>query len=161
MEPIIVRVFCLHVTGSRDPPPAPCGLYKFFWRHWIMYRAPHKVSTTSEFGTPNGVLRCSMSPQCFLSPHCARGGAGHMWISSFYQTTPLAVPPVSVLILHPREKQIMWSQTGRQRRPKLSRIMNESSYMILVLSKSNANVPGTKESTTSTPANKIYPETTK
>ena len=33
---------------------------------------------------------------------------------SFYPTTS-AVPPVSFLILHPREMQIMWSQTVRQK----------------------------------------------
>ena len=33
---------------------------------------------------------------------------------SFYPTTS-AVPPVSFLILHPREIQIMWSQTVRQK----------------------------------------------
>ena len=36
---------------------------------------------------------------------------------SFYPTTS-AVPPVSFLILHPREMQIMWSQTVRQRKTK-------------------------------------------
>ena len=36
---------------------------------------------------------------------------------SFYpRTSP--VPPVSLLILHPREIQIMWSQTERQRKTK-------------------------------------------
>ena len=34
---------------------------------------------------------------------------------SFYPTTP-AVPPVSFLILHPREINIPWSQTVRQRK---------------------------------------------
>ena len=36
---------------------------------------------------------------------------------SFYPTTS-AVPPVSFLILHPREIQIMWSQTVRQKKNK-------------------------------------------
>ena len=40
----------------------------------------------------------------------------------FYPTT-LAVHPVSVLILHPREIQIMWSQTVRKRKNKIA---NES-----------------------------------
>ena len=35
---------------------------------------------------------------------------------SFYPTS--AVPPVTVLILHPKEIQIMWSQTVRQRKTK-------------------------------------------
>ena len=37
---------------------------------------------------------------------------------SFYQATS-AVPPVSFLILHPREKQILWSQTVRQKKQTL------------------------------------------
>ena len=36
---------------------------------------------------------------------------------SFYPTTS-AVHPVSFLILHPREIQILWSQTVRQRKTK-------------------------------------------
>ena len=40
---------------------------------------------------------------------------------SFYPTTS-AVPPVSFLILHPREIQIMWSQTLRDRKTKRSRL---------------------------------------
>ena len=36
---------------------------------------------------------------------------------SFYPTTS-AVPQVSFLILHPREIQILWSQTVRQRKTK-------------------------------------------
>ena len=39
---------------------------------------------------------------------------------SFYPTTS-AAPPVSVLILHPREVQIMWSQTVRQRKTKAAK----------------------------------------
>ena len=38
---------------------------------------------------------------------------------SFYPTTSAAaVPPVSFLILHPREIQVLWSQTMRQRKTK-------------------------------------------
>ena len=36
---------------------------------------------------------------------------------SFHPTTS-AVPPVSFLILHPREIQILWSRTVRQRKTK-------------------------------------------
>ena len=32
-------------------------------------RTPYKVSTTSQFGTPSGVLHCSMSPQLFFQAH--------------------------------------------------------------------------------------------
>ena len=42
-------------------------------------RTPHKVSTTSQFGTPNGVLHCSMSPQLFFEAQIVqRGGPGHL-----------------------------------------------------------------------------------
>ena len=37
---------------------------------------------------------------------------------SFYPTTSAAVRPVSALILHPRELQIMWPQTVRQGKTK-------------------------------------------
>ena len=53
---------------------------------------------------------------------------------SFYPTTS-AVPPVSFLILHPREIQILWSQTVRQRKTKRQRIK---------VGKSSASVPGTR-----------------
>ena len=41
-------------------------------------------------------------------------------ICSFY--SPISVHPVSVLILHPKEIQIMWSQTVRQRKNKTTAI---------------------------------------
>ena len=53
---------------------------------------------------------------------------------SFYSTTS-AVPPVSFLILHRREIQILWSQTVRQRKTKRERIK---------VGKSSASVPGTR-----------------
>ena len=51
---------------------------------------------------------------------------------SFYPTTS-AVPPVSFLILHPREIPIMWSQTVRQKNQTLIKV-----------GKSSAGVPGTR-----------------
>ena len=53
---------------------------------------------------------------------------------SFYTTTS-AAPPVSFLILHPRDIQIMWSQTVRQRTNKRWRFR---------VRKSSASVPGTR-----------------
>ena len=53
---------------------------------------------------------------------------------SFYPTTS-PVPPVPFLILHPRELQILWSQTVRQRKTKRWRIK---------VGKSSASVPGTR-----------------
>ena len=48
-----------------EPPPfAHCGLKKkTHWGDIEPGRTSHKVSTTSQFGTPNGVLYCSLSPQ--------------------------------------------------------------------------------------------------
>ena len=47
------------------------------------------------------------------------GGGGGVVVftlnCSFYPTTS-AVPPVSFLILHPRDIQVQWSQTVRQRK---------------------------------------------
>ena len=46
----------------------------------VQCNKPHKVSTTSKFGTPDGVLHCSMSPQGFHTPtlcKCVGGGPGH------------------------------------------------------------------------------------
>ena len=54
------------------------------------------------------------------------------------KTTTSAVPPVSFLILHPREIQILWSQTVRQRK---------TERQIIKIGKSSASyrsVPGTR-----------------
>ena len=53
-------------TGSRDPPFAQCGLKKSHCGDIKQCRTPHKVSTTSQCGTPNGVRHCSMSPQLYF-----------------------------------------------------------------------------------------------
>ena len=61
---------------------------------------------------------------------------------SFYPTTS-AVHPVSVLILHPREMQILWSQTVRQRKTKRWRIkVGKSSTSVYRV----RDVHGTKKS---------------
>ena len=43
---------------------------------------------------------------------------------SFYPTT--SVHPVSVLILHAREIQVLWSQTVRQRKPKQPQLQQQN-----------------------------------
>ena len=67
---------------------------------------------------------------------------------SFYPTTS-AVPPVSFLILRPREIQILLSQTVRQRKTKRYRIK---------VGKSSASVQGTRaqQQQKSHPRNKRY-----
>ena len=65
--------------------------------------------------------------QNFINRTSRRGNNVWLWLwivvvvstsnRSFYPTTTIAVPPVSLLI-HPREIQILWSQTVRQRRTK-------------------------------------------
>ena len=66
---------------------------------------------------------------------------------SFYHTTS-AVPPVSFLIPHPREIQVLWSQTVRQRKTKRS---------IIKVGKSSASVPGTRaQQKKRHPRNKSY-----
>ena len=51
---------------------------------------------------------------------------------SFYPTTSSAVHPVSVLILHPREIRLVWSQTVKQRNTKTKQ------WRITEVGKSNA-----------------------
>ena len=66
-------------------------------------------------------------------------GIGNILHRSFYPTS--SVHPVSVLILHPREIQIMWSQTVKQRKTKQNK-------MRIIL---NANVPHTRAQQTRVP----------
>ena len=49
------------VAGT--PPPTQCGLQKNPRGDIEQCRTPDKVSTTSQFGTSNGALHCSMFPQ--------------------------------------------------------------------------------------------------
>ena len=63
---------------------------------------------------------------------------------SFYPTTA-AVHPVSVLIFYPREIQILWSQTVRQKKQKSL----ESRHV----DQSIANAPGTRAPQTRQPRN--------
>ena len=56
-----------------------------------------------------------------------------------------STPTVSVLVLHPREIQILWSQTVKQRKTK------QSNGELFQVGKSNANVPGTRAQQTRLP----------
>ena len=39
---------------------------------------PHQVATISQFGTPTGVQRCSMSPQGFFYAQVVQGGGSQL-----------------------------------------------------------------------------------
>ena len=63
-------------TGSRDPPFPLCAHTKSVVKTLNYVANPHELSTASQFGTPNGELRISMSPKIIvLRPHCAREGS--------------------------------------------------------------------------------------
>ena len=91
-------------------------------RYIIDYSIPPPVTpkkkddSSKSTGGPVGTR-----PLC--SPlHCCVGQKAFVVVvftlnRSFYPTTS-AVPPVSFLILHPREIQILWSKTVRQKKTK-------------------------------------------
>ena len=79
----------------RWPAPPPCPMWasiKIRCGDIEQCRTLRKVSATSQFGTPNGVLHCSMSPQWFFQAHIVRGGGpGHLCFHPRSITT--RIPP--------------------------------------------------------------------
>ena len=69
-------------TDGQDPPACAIRAFKHPCGNIEQCSTRYKVSTTSRFGTPNGVLHCSMSPPIFfISPNgTRRGSPGHLWV---------------------------------------------------------------------------------
>ena len=82
-----LRADATHCTGGRDPPPCTTWALKNHCGDIEQCRTPHKVSTAPQFGTPNGVLYWSMSPQLFFQARVVQGGGPrHLWYHTPYST---------------------------------------------------------------------------
>ena len=75
-----------NVQGAATPsPPSHCGRNTILVETFDQCSEPDKVWTTPQFGTPNGVLHCSMSPQGIFYAHIMRvkskyfGSAKRTW----------------------------------------------------------------------------------
>ena len=85
------HMYCTLALSTALPPRATCLCCQARWPEPRFRRTasnpwgnvehcskPHKVSVTSQFGTPTGVVRCSMPPEGFcLRPQYAGGGGSH------------------------------------------------------------------------------------
>ena len=79
---------CRYTRGRDPPPPAQCGCYKTLGGDIEQCSEPHKVPTTSQFGTLT-VMACSIGstfPQRLLCTHIVQGEEGPSWPPAYYRT---------------------------------------------------------------------------
>ena len=109
---------CPGIMRERLSCLQPAGCKKYYTKNWKM----SAVSTTDWW------LKLNFA-SCMIRQTRSLGALAlcsicnivvFTWNRSFYPTTS-AVPSVSFLILHPRETQIMWSQTETEKNFTLNR----------------------------------------